>query len=255
MSEKIQFCACGCGGIPKQGNKYINGHNRRGVTVLDTTRKRLSEAGIKRFENSLEREKSPQAQKKRYENPEERDKTGKAMLVHHKDHPETAIKMSNSHKKRYEDPKEREKTSEAGLKYYEEHLVSNTIKEKLSQAATKRYEDIEERILQSCRRLGIPREDWDGFGSVYCELWCEELREYIRDKYNRVCYICGKTEEENLVKWDEKLSVHHVDYNKDCGCDDTECILVPLCKKCHGKTTFGDREMWENLIIKMLEGK
>jgi len=24
------FCACGCGGIPKKGNKFINGHNSKG---------------------------------------------------------------------------------------------------------------------------------------------------------------------------------------------------------------------------------
>ena len=39
----------------------------------------------------------------------------------------------------------------------------------------------------------------------------------------------------------------------DCGCDGTECRLVPLCKSCHSKTTSGDREMWEELIMDMLE--
>ena len=108
---------------------------------------------------------------------------------------------------------------------------------------------LERRISQSCRLLGIDRDEWDGFGASYCELWCEDLREYIRDKYNRVCFICGRTEEEN----GQKLDVHHVDYNKQCDCDGTECKLVPLCRSCHGHTTFGDREMWEDKIMKMLE--
>ena len=101
----------------------------------------------------------------------------------------------------------------------------------------------------SCAKLGITRDEWDGFGSIYCDLWCEELREYIRNKYNRQCFICNKTEGEN----GQKLGVHHIDYNKNCGCDGTDCRLVPLCKSCHGKTTSGDREMWEKLIMDMLE--
>lgn len=121
--------------------------------------------------------------------------------------------------------------------------------EKASKATSKRFENPEERILQSCRLLGIAREEWDGFRSTYCELWCEELREHIRNKYSRVCFICGGTEEEN----GQKHSVHHVNYNKDCGCDGSECHLVPLCKRCHGNTTFGDRKMWEDLIMDMLE--
>ena len=131
-----------------------------------------------------------------------------------------------------------------------EKLTDDT-KQLIREKAIKHWDNPEVRILQSCRMLGIKREEWDGFKSVYCDLWCEELREYIRNKHDRICFICGKTEDEN----GEKLSVHHTDYNKDCGCDGSECILVPLCRKCHAYTTFGDRDMWENLIIDMLKGE
>ena len=221
------LCECGCGDYAKPGNRYINGHNRKGIKHSDTTREKMSEERRKYYEDPIKREKTSDALKKYYSDPK------------------THEKASEVQKKRFEDPILHEKMLDVAIKRWEDPLEH----EKASEMLLKRYEDPEERILQSCRALNISREEWDGFGSVYCELWCEELREYIRDKYNRICYICGKTEEEN----GRKLDVHHVDYNKDCGCDDTECILVPLCKKCHGKTTFGDREMWEDIIIKMLE--
>lgn len=55
--EKIKYCKCGCGGIPKPGNDYINGHNRRGVILSGVTKENMSVAQQKRFEDPLEREK------------------------------------------------------------------------------------------------------------------------------------------------------------------------------------------------------
>ena len=210
----VKYCKCGCGTLIADDKTWVKGHNRNGVVVSDVTKKKMTEAIKKYFDDPLARKKASEAAKKRYE-----------------------------------DQLEREKTSEAMKKHFEEISVSNITRKKQSEATKKYYKDPENRILHSCRMLGITRDDWDGFGSVYCELWCEELREYIRDKYGRICFICGKSEMENGRKHD----VHHVDYNKQCGCDETECKLVPLCIKCHAHTTFGGREMWEELIIKMLE--
>ena len=231
--EKIKYCKCGCGGIPKPGNDYIYGHNRRGVILSDVTKKKMSVAKMGREVSGVTKEKISESQ------------MGNKNRLGHKHSDATKKNMAIAHLKRYEDPLEREKQREGTLKRYEDPLE----REKTSITGKKYWEDPENRILHSCRLLGITREDWDGFGSTYCELWNEELREYIRDKYNRVCFICGKTEEENGRKHD----VHHIDYNKDCGCDETECKLVPLCRSCHAYTTFGDRKMWEDLIMKMLE--
>lgn len=85
---------------------------------------------------------------------------------------------------------------------------------------------------------------WNGGSSnAYCELWNEKLRENIRDKYGRVCFICGKTEEDNCAK----LSVHHTNSGKQCLCA-YQCELVPLCKSCHAKTNY-DRYYWFSLIM------
>ena len=104
---------------------------------------------------------------------------------------------------------------------------------------------------QSKNRTGENHPNWQGGISFepYCEKFNDEFKEYIRIKFDRKCYLCGKTEEEN----GKKLSVHHCNYQKLCGCaqneedqkeDDKTCQFIPLCVSCHAKV-HGDREKWE----------
>lgn len=81
----------------------------------------------------------------------------------------------------------------------------------------------------------------------YCHKFNEKFKESIREKFGRVCFLCPTTEEEN----GRRLSVHHVDYNKDCLCDDSGCEFVPLCIPCHSKTNH-DHDCWEKIIMDKL---
>jgi hypothetical protein len=65
----------------------------------------------------------------------------------------------------------------------------------------------------------------------YCIKFNDPLKEQYRNAYGRVCVYCGKNELEN----GERLSVHHVDGNRNQGCDGHEWFLVPLCKSCNSK--------------------
>lgn len=78
----------------------------------------------------------------------------------------------------------------------------------------------------------------------YCYKFNDQFKEYIRDKFNRTCYICEKTEDD----LDRKLDVHHIDYNKSSICNGKEFAFVPLCHSCHAKTN-GNRWYWFNLLI------
>ena len=90
---------------------------------------------------------------------------------------------------------------------------------------------------------------WKGGVSFepYCPKFNEAFKESIREKFNRTCFLCPTTEAEN----GRKLSIHHVNYNKDCLCDDSDCEFVPLCSRCHTKTNH-NRTYWENLIMDKL---
>jgi len=84
--------------------------------------------------------------------------------------------------------------------------------------------------------------------SGYCYKWNNDCRENNRNKYNRECFFCGKSEEDNGIK----LSVHHADYNKNQGCDNTPSWkLIPLCNQCHGITggKIENRKLWEARIL------
>lgn len=102
------------------------------------------------------------------------------------------------------------------------------------------------------KQIGELSPAWRGGISFepYCQKFNKKKKEEIRDKYDRKCIICGKTEEES----GRKLSVHHVDYNKQQGCENHKWVLVPLCIECHTKTNH-NRTFWEYNIKWMLAQK
>ena len=88
--------------------------------------------------------------------------------------------------------------------------------------------------------------------SGYCYRYNNKCREHNREKYNNKCFFCGISGDET----DRKLDTHHVDNNKNQGCDRTpDWKLVPLCMSCHGMTKGGkeNRELWEARIIWLLD--
>jgi hypothetical protein len=100
-------------------------------------------------------------------------------------------------------------------------------------------------------RKGMLREkhwNWKGGTSHqrYCPKFNERLREDVRDKFERCCYLCGILESDAIGNL--KLSVHHVDYFKNSLCRGRSWAFVPLCRPCHTKTNY-NRWYWFNLLI------
>lgn len=67
--------------------------------------------------------------------------------------------------------------------------------------------------------------------------WRETLKESIRQRDNYKCQICRMPECENI----QKLSIHHIDYDKDNLNPEN---LISLCRSCHTKTNY-KRKYWE----------
>jgi len=85
---------------------------------------------------------------------------------------------------------------------------------------------------------------WNWQGGKSFELYPIEfskMREFIREKYKRICQLCGKAEGKR------KLDVHHIDYNKK-HCEKSN--LIPLCLSCHIKTNVR-RKYWQAFFEKM----
>lgn len=118
----------------------------------------------------------------------------------------------------------------------------------------KRSEETKKRISETRKKnktaVGINNPNWQGGISInrYCILFNHGFKERVREYFGRCCYICGKNEIENK----ERLSVHHVNYDKDSCCNDIKPLFVPLCRSCHSKT-HGDREYWEEFFTISLE--
>lgn len=95
----------------------------------------------------------------------------------------------------------------------------------------------------SKNRLGKEAAAWKGGISFrpYCDKFNDAIKEVVRNRFGRKCFICDKPE------CGRKHDVHHVDYNKSQGCKGLEWGLIPLCNKCHSRTS-GNRWYWFALL-------
>lgn len=121
-------------------------------------------------------------------------------------------------------------------------------RQKIAESNTGNTMSPEARQKLSAWHQGVSIEEWEGFASnkEYCDKFNETCKEHNREKYGRQCFICGVDEETD----GRKLSVHHVDMNKDQGCNDHDWNLVPMCMSCHTKS---HSDIWTSRIEYLLE--
>jgi hypothetical protein len=94
---------------------------------------------------------------------------------------------------------------------------------------------------------GPNASNWRGGKSYepYCPKFNENFKEFIRDKFDRKCFICGKSEAFVGNARKQRLHIHHVDYNKNDICNGYSWPFIPLCPSCHAKTNY-NRWYWFN---------
>lgn len=159
----------------------------------------------------------------------------------------------------------RTKENDEGLKAMSEKLTGRTKEthEGVRRAADalrgrtkENYEYIRKTAEASANRIGEKSSGWKGGISFapYCEKFDDEFKERVREYFGRCCYICGKSEQEQIDEMIKegkrplkRLDVHHVNYNKMVCCNDVKPLFVPLCRSCHSKT-HGNREYWEEFL-------
>lgn len=199
------------------------------------TKRKISEAGKNRAPISEEtRRKMSEAHRNPSEEIRRKISEGNKNRPRFSHSDEARRKISDANKRRVISEETRRKMSEShkGNQNLLGHNHTDEARRKISEATK-----------------GKNNPNWQGgisFGK-YCPKFNEEFKEKIREKYNRKCFLCSKTEVEN----GRKLGVHHVNYDKKCLCVDIECEFVPLCVNCHMKTN-GKRIHWEAVITGML---
>lgn len=83
----------------------------------------------------------------------------------------------------------------------------------------------------------------------YCKKFNSDLKNRVRLFFNNRCILCGDS------PTGYKLSVHHVNYNKNTCCDDTKPVFATLCRKCHALTSTRNKEQrqsYEDTISKII---
>jgi len=130
--------------------------------------------------------------------------------------------------------------------------MSEETKLKMSKAKLNMSEETKRKMCDARKGkyYGEKSPSWKGGVSYdpYCIKFNFDFKERVRNYFGRCCYVCDKNEIDNKAK----LSVHHVNYNKDTCCDDSKPLFVPLCHKCHSKTNH-DREFWQEFFTASLE--
>ena len=187
---------------------------------------------------------------------------------------ETRQKMSEHHKGKHPTAETRQKIGEAGkgrpCSIETRQKISEANKDKPCDAETckklsesqsgennsfyGKHHSEEDRRKMSASLQGISYEKWESFArdSPYCPLFNKTCRESNREKYDRRCFLCGLPESENKIKPGKihKLSVHHIDMDKNQGCDGHKWKLIPVCIHCHNKV---HNKLWEARIMWLLK--
>jgi len=219
----MNLCKCGCGGITKPGNRYIRWHHRRGKTISDWQKKRISEANLGKEKSELTRQKLSIANK------------GKTIPK------DVRIKISNTLKGGELSPETKRKISKANRG----HIVTKETKQKIAKSNRGKFvskktrkkislANIGKKLSEETRRkISISNKQYRSDG--YCGAWSDQ--EYKEDLRNEVCSSCGMTNEEHIRKWNRVLGLHHMDANKkNCHPDNIDT----LCLSCH---TIADAEL------------
>lgn len=110
-----------------------------------------------------------------------------------------------------------------------------------------KHHTYETKLKTSIAMIGENNPSWNGGISKlpYTQDWTEDLKDAIRKRDGYRCQLCTIHQSE----LEEKLHVHHVDYDKE-NCSPEN--LTSLCRPCHMKTNW-EREKWGLFFKKTAE--
>ncbi len=243
-----KFCGCGCGESieEKAYHKYqvipvfVHGHNRRTKpTIKIPDIYPLCKCGCgERIEAQLHHNS--------YKIPEYihgHNNRGKHFSTEHKE------KISKANLGKYHPPLSAKARAKIGVasKARVRKPHSEEAKAKMSAALKGRKHgpcSEETKAKIGAAQKGPKNHQWLGglSNEPYPFDFDKNLKESIRERDNHTCQLCEK----HQTELGRKLSVHHIDYDKENIDPDN---LLSLCPKCHSKTNF-NRKFWIEFFTK-----
>lgn len=125
------------------------------------------------------------------------------------------------------------------------HIVSEETKRKISIANSG-----EKNGMYGIRKFGEESSNWiDGRSfEPYAKDFNKFLKENVKKINNFECQLCHISECEHIKKYNKKISIHHIDYNKkNCKKEN----LTVLCISCNSKVNK-NREYWKEFFIRKI---
>jgi hypothetical protein len=142
-----------------------------------------------------------------------------------------------------EEQKKRDSEAHKGIKFskkWKENIRLARLGKHHSPETIKKLSEAFKGSKSSLWRGGVSKEDYP-YG------WTETLKRSIRERDGYICKVCGKTQIQETEELERKLSVHHIDYDKQ-NCDPKN--LVTVCHLCHMDTN-SNREQWIEYFNKL----
>lgn len=272
-SEELPFCACGCAQrVKNKGNIYVHNHHGKGKKHIITCGCMTCKA--KRGEYSGENnpmfgkfaENSPSFGRKHTE--ETKEKNRQAHLgkpLNHKPDCQCGVcKAKRGEQKGENSPLFGKPQTEEHRRHSAEVRRGKSHKEGCRCSFCKAKNGLyfgegnphfgkphSDETKEICRQANCGENNPQWKGGIGKEPYPYEfqkgLKVQIRDRDNKTCQICGKSEEANKTS----LSVHHIDYNKS---NLKKENLISLCISCHGRVGH-NREFWIAFFQRLLELK
>jgi 5-methylcytosine-specific restriction endonuclease McrA len=154
-----------------------------------------------------------------------------------------AISEGLKGKKRSQESKNKTSRSIRNSKKFYDSIRSDLFKEKMSKIKS--------------GQIPWNKKDFSKI-SDYGDDFTRKLKEHIQRRDCHKCVLCGKKKLDLILEkylYDEplqKLSVHHIDYNKK---NNDESNLITLCNSCHGKTNSNGKDAWVAIFDLILGNK
>jgi hypothetical protein len=233
-----------------KGKPHIMTKKRPPVSDETREKQRKRMQGTKRSKESIDKQKASWTPEKKAEYRSRRvgikasDETKQRQSISHKKRwtPELKLQQSNLRKGIPISEPHRKNIEKANRLKAKDPTICKKISEKTK--GKKRSEEMKQSIR------GEKNHAWKGGISFfpYCIKFDRRRKKATRDFFNNTCICCGS----HINELPKNLSVHHIDHDKEQGCNGKPFNLVPLCHSCHSIENHY-REEYATYINKTLE--